>query len=204
MPNPTPRDLHVDAVLTNMSVGYVQSQDKFFADKLFPTVQVMKQTDLYTVWPKGAFFRDQVKARPLGGAVPIVGFDTGTASYVCTEYGLGTMIDDRTRANADKPFNPDKASMRLLVGQHLIKRDRIAATTYLKTGVWGTDVAGVNSGPSASQFLRFDQSGHCWRIPRCAVTVRERRLLKRHPHSRGPLMSLKPQSIPPVPDQTAA
>ncbi|WP_372393958.1 hypothetical protein ABMY26_00240 (plasmid) [Azospirillum sp. HJ39] len=159
MPNPTPRDMHVDTLLTNMSVGYVQSQDKFFANKLFPTVPVMKQTDLYPVWPKGAFFRDQVKARPLGGAVPIVGFDVGTASYICTEYGLGTMIDDRTRANADKPFNPDKASMRLLVGQHLIKRDRIAATTYLKTGVWGTDLAGVASAPSAGQFLRFDQSG---------------------------------------------
>jgi len=159
MPNPTPRDLHVDTYLTNMSVGYVQKSEKFFADKLFPTVKVTKQTDLYPVWPKGAFFRDQVQARPLGGAVPIVGFDVGSASYLCTEYGLGTMIDDRTRNNADKPLDPDKASMRLLVGQHMIKRDRIAATTYLKAGVWGTDVAGVNASPDDDEFLQFDQSG---------------------------------------------
>lgn len=159
MPNPTPRDLHVDALLTTMSVGYVQDQKKFFADKLFPTVPVLKQTDLYTVWPKGAFFRDQVQPRPLGGAVPIVGFDVGSESYICQELGLGTMIDDRTRANADKPLNPDKASMRMLVGQHLIKRDRIAATKYLRTGVWGTDVAGVTGTLTGTEFLRFDQAG---------------------------------------------
>ena len=41
MTNPTNNDLQaVNAVLTNMLVGYMQNQDRFIADRLFPGVAV--------------------------------------------------------------------------------------------------------------------------------------------------------------------
>ena len=58
MPSPTPRDVHVDAALTNISIAYKQSDDAFVAEKVFPVVPVGKQSgtqmfglDMYMVVP---------------------------------------------------------------------------------------------------------------------------------------------------------
>jgi hypothetical protein len=45
MPLLTPSQVHIDAPLTNLTTAYVQSQDNFIADKVFPIVGVEKQSD---------------------------------------------------------------------------------------------------------------------------------------------------------------
>ena len=40
----------------------------------------------------------------------------------------------------------------------LIKREKLFVGKYFKSGVWGTDVAGVASNPSAGQVLRWSDS----------------------------------------------
>ena len=45
MPQPTQTDVHVDAILTNISVAYMQSQSAYVANTIFPTVPVSKQSD---------------------------------------------------------------------------------------------------------------------------------------------------------------
>ena len=47
MTNPTLSQVHVDAILTNSSVAYIQAADNFIANKVFPIVPVDKQSDLY-------------------------------------------------------------------------------------------------------------------------------------------------------------
>ena len=47
MPMLTPSQVHIDAPLTNLTLAYLQSQDTFIADKVFPTVDVQKQSDKY-------------------------------------------------------------------------------------------------------------------------------------------------------------
>lgn len=159
MPNPTPGQLHIDTYLTNLSVSYAQSQENFIASKVFPTVPVNHQSDKYAVYPKGAFLRDEYKPRPLGGRPNQTGYVITSGQYFAEEWGLEHKIDDRVRANADQPLDPDRAGMRMLTSQGLIRQDRMWATSYFKTGVWGTDWTGVASAPSASQFLQFDQAG---------------------------------------------
>lgn len=160
MPNPTPGDLHVDRLLTELSVSWVQDSGAFVANRVFPIVPVKKQSDLYAVYDKGYFYRDEMQERPLGGEAKEAGYGVSTATYRCTEDALAHKVDDRVRANADQPLDPDRAAMRFLTSQAMVHLDRLWAADYFKTGVWGnTDQTGVAAAPAANQFLQFDQSG---------------------------------------------
>lgn len=152
------RDGHVDMLLTNISVAYIQSADKFVADKVFPKVPVQKAGDLYFKFPRGYFFRDEVKPRPLGKPSPEAGYKLETDTYYCIEEGLSTTLDDRERANASPPYDPEKTKVLYLTQQHLIHRDRQWAEKYFKSGVWATEVQGVASNPSGNQFVQWDQA----------------------------------------------
>jgi len=159
MPQPTPAQMHVDRYLTNLSVAFVQQSRNFVADKVFPVVPVAKQSDLYPVYDRGYFFRDEMRPRPLGGEAAKAGYKVTNQRYYCEEFALAHTIDDRVRANADQPLNPDRAAMRLLTTQAMIHRDRDWSSKYFKTGVWTTDLTGVALNPTGNQFLQFDQSG---------------------------------------------
>ena len=156
---PTPREMHVDQFLTNIAVGFWQSAAKYIADKGFPIVPLSKQSDKYVVYPRGFFFRDNVGPRPLGGEAPKVDYKVGSDTYVAEEYALGHNLDDRVRANYDRPLDPDRAATRLLTQQFLIHRDRLWVERFFKPGAWTTNLTGVSSNPAEGQFLQFDQTG---------------------------------------------
>ena len=63
MAQPTANDVHIDAILTNISVAYIQDQNAFVASKVFPTIPVEKQSDKYFVYTKGDWFRDEAQLR---------------------------------------------------------------------------------------------------------------------------------------------
>ncbi|WHH58303.1 major capsid protein [Petroclostridium sp. X23] len=149
---------HVDAYLSNVSINYIQSQEMFIADKVFPIVPVQKAADIFLTYPRGYFFRDQVKERPLGGESPRMDFKTGKDSYFCIEEGLSSDLDDRERANAVAPYDPEKSRILALTQQHLIHRDRRWSDAYFKSGIWTTELQGVNTTPGANQFLQFDNA----------------------------------------------
>lgn len=167
MPQPSIRDGHVDVLLTNISVAYIQDNANFVAGQVFPVVPVEHASDLYLKYPKGAFFRDDVQARPYGGESPVIGFELQNATYYCEEQALSTFLDDRERANATPPYDPERGKVMLLSSQHMIHRDNDWSRKYFTTGVWtggtglnsgaaGADYTGVASAPGANQFLQFD------------------------------------------------
>ena len=47
MPMLTPSAVHIDQPLTNLTIAYVQDQNAFIADKVFPVVGVERQSDKY-------------------------------------------------------------------------------------------------------------------------------------------------------------
>ena len=57
---------HIDRALTNISVAYMQGDDAFIADKVFPIINVTKQSDVYFVYSKADMFRDEVQERGRG------------------------------------------------------------------------------------------------------------------------------------------
>jgi hypothetical protein len=139
MPNPTSFDVHVDAILTNMSVAYMQEAYAFVASRAFPQVQVQKQTDKYFVYDQADFFRDQVQRRADGTQSAGTGYSLSTATYAAEVYALHKDIGDQTRANADDPLDMDMDATRFLTQQMLIRQEVEWASAAFNTGIWGTD-----------------------------------------------------------------
>lgn len=160
LPQPTGNQLHIDTYLTNISVAWAQDQTNFIATRVFPTVPVNKQSDKFAMYDKGYFYRDEMKVRPRGGRPEQIGYEVEQGTYYCEEFGAEVKIDDRDRENADEPLDPDRAAMRLLTEQGLIRQDRMWASAYFTQNVWTglPDQQGEASGPSGNQFLQFDQA----------------------------------------------
>lgn len=143
MPQPTVADVHVAASLTNIATAYFQDEAAYIADKVFPMVPVQHQTDLYFVWNKDDLFRDEAQQRADATESAGTGNNVATASYAAKVWALHQDIGTQIRANADGAIDLDVTSTRMLMQKMLIRRDRFFATSYLKTGVWGTDAVGT-------------------------------------------------------------
>jgi hypothetical protein len=155
MPNPTQADLHINQPLTNVSVAYMQKADSFVADKIFPSVPVQKQSDLYWKYTKSDWRRTDVEKRAPGTESPGVGWKVDTGQYFAHVYAVHKDIDDQVKANADSVWNLDRDSTQFVTNQLLLKRDLDWANRYFKTGVWGTEHAGVATNPTGNQFLKW-------------------------------------------------
>ena len=139
MPQPTQSQVHVDAILTNMSVAYMQEADSFVASRVFPTVNVAKQSDKYFTYTQADFYRDQAIERADGTESAGSGYGLSTDTYSSAVYALHKDIGDQVRANSDSPLDPDMDATRFLTHQMLIRQERDWASTNFTTGVWGTD-----------------------------------------------------------------
>jgi hypothetical protein len=143
MPNLTPGDLHVDRYLTNISEMFVQEEDRFVGDRAFPVVPVNKASDLFVQFKKEFFWRDEYKVRPLGGKAEVASYEVTSGSYSVEEYALAHKIDDRVRANADDPIDPDRAAVRLLTQQAMVHRDKRWASKFFVAANWTTEKVGT-------------------------------------------------------------
>lgn len=155
MPNPTQADLHVNVPLTNVSVAYMQNSSDFIATKVFPTVPVKKQSDLYWRYSKSDWRRTDVKRRAPSTESPGTGWNVTTDSYFAHVYAVHKDVDDQVRANQDSPFNTDRDATEFVTNQLLLKRDLEWNARYFKTSVWAKDLTGVPTAPTTNQFLQW-------------------------------------------------
>ena len=146
MPNPTAGALHVDGLLTDFSVGFVQSAEKFVADKVFPLVSVMKRSDKYATYNQSDFQRDDVAVRQSGGNSARVGFRTDNSNtYYCDEFALEFAVDDHVRSNQDGPYNVDEDAVKFLAQKMLIRRELDFVTKFMSTAeLWDGSSDGSN------------------------------------------------------------
>ena len=144
MPQPTQSAVHVNRPLTMISVAYMQSQDAFIADKVFPVIPVDKQSDLYFVYTKNDWFRDEAKPRAAGTESAGSGYNTSTDSYKCDVIALHKDVPDQVRANEDAPLNSDRDATEFVTNRLLLRREIQWATDYFASGVWGTDSTPAN------------------------------------------------------------
>lgn len=146
MPQPTVSDVHVSAALTQISVAYFQDESAYIADKVFPMVPVQHKTDIYYVWSKADFFRDEAQQRSDATESAGTGVNLTTQTYNAAVWALHQDIGPQVRANADPSVDLDVVSTRQLMQKLLIRRDRIFMTKYMQAGVWGTTVVGTANG----------------------------------------------------------
>ena len=124
------KDLHIDKLLSEFAMGY--RPDGFIADRIFPTVTVGKQADLYPVFDRGDRLRQQDTKRAPGTRAKRVVENVGSATYFANNYALdaGVVIEDKV--NADPILASDKAmSKTRLIMDHLMLDWEIRVATLV-------------------------------------------------------------------------
>jgi hypothetical protein len=155
MANPTQSQVHVDAILTNASVAYIQSADNFIANKVFPIVPVDKQSDLYFKYTKEDWFRDDAQVRADGAEAAVAGYGLTTDNYYADVYAVKKAIGDQLMANFDSPLDPLRDGAKFTAQLILNRMEAQFVSDFIKTGVWGTDYTGVSGTPSAGEFKQW-------------------------------------------------
>ena len=151
-------DVHVDTLLSNISVAYLQDEGEFIANKVFPVLPVAKQSDKYMSFPKRTFMTDRAKKWVPGTAMPQSEFDVNTdGSYACEFRGFEYPQRWDIRANADNIIGFDRASVEYVSRILLLGREIEWATKYFTTLTWGKDYTGVASGPTGDQFIQWNE-----------------------------------------------
>lgn len=142
MPQPTSSDVHIDAILTNISVAYIQEQANFIANRVFPMVPVEKQSDKFFKYTKGDWFRDEAQLRAPATESAGSGYGLSTDNYSTSVYAFHKDVDDQVRANSDNPLNPDRDATTFVTQRMLLRQEIDWSSTYFTTGVWATDKTG--------------------------------------------------------------
>lgn len=151
MPQPNVNSVHVDAILTNISVAYLQKQENFIADKVFPIVPVDKKSDKYFVYTKNDWFRDEAQRRADATESAGSGYNLETGTYSADVWAFHKDVGDQTLANADAPLNPLREATEFVTHRLLLRRELQFVSDFFTTGVWGTDVTGVSGTPGSGQ-----------------------------------------------------
>lgn len=158
MSTPTQGDVHVNAPLTDLSVQYAQSLDKFGADKLAPIHASDKQTNVFFKFTKDFFARDAMKVRGPGAPAAEAGYGIETDSFACIPYAVKKNISDMVRANEDSPLDSDRNAMQFLMRLERIKREKAFVTAAMSAGTWSSTKTGVAAAPAANQFLQWNDA----------------------------------------------
>ncbi len=137
MPQPTRSDVHVNRPLTNISIAYIQRAADFVADKVFPNVPVMKQSDKYFSYDKKFWFQTQAKKRGPGTESAGSGYTLDPDNvYYADVWAVHKDVDDQTRANADLPLDMDRDATLFVTQQLLLRREKEFMTKYMATDTW--------------------------------------------------------------------
>lgn len=154
----TPSAVHYDEVLTNLVLSYMTEQN-FIADRIFPIVDVDKQSDKFYVFDPDEENREgDVQKLAPRTSPPKFELGSDMSQYFAEVYGLAVDFDEQTMANADAVLDIRARKVNAAANKMLMKRDRDFLDTFFTTGVWSTDYTGVASNPNATQFIKWSDS----------------------------------------------
>jgi len=142
MPQPTASDLHVDQLLTQVSIGYKNSS--YIADQVLPIVEVLKRSDIVPQYDQSHWFRDTAQPRAPGTIASGGGWTVDvTMKYYADRFSFKKEIDDDTRDNADSQWALDVTATNFVTDKLQLRREVAFATDFFTTGVWGSDKVGT-------------------------------------------------------------
>ena len=128
--------VHLDAALTNISVGYQQDRDAFKAEQIFPVVPVQKQSDKYFTFDKGAWHRSEAGLLAPGAETRGANFTLSNSSYYCDVVGVHMDVSDQLRGNADEALNIDTSATEYVTDNVLLKREIDCFSMVFETSSW--------------------------------------------------------------------
>jgi hypothetical protein len=150
----TNSQVHLDQILTDMTVAYLQDEKNFIANQIFPSVSVSKQSDRYYVWDRGQFNRTtDVKLLAPGTESEEITLRVSTDTYFCDIFAQGISFTEQELANEDVALDIRAAGAATLARNMMLKREQDFLSTYFAPGVWATQYGGVAAAPTASQVI---------------------------------------------------
>lgn len=155
---PTQGDVHVNAPLTDLSVQYAQSLDKFGADRLAPIHASDKQTNLFFKFTKDYWGRDAMRLRAPGTQAADAGYGVTTDSFACIPYAVRKPIADLVKSNEDAPLNSERNAMQFVMLLERIRREKAFVTAAMSASTWTTTETGVAGAPGANQFKQWNDA----------------------------------------------
>jgi hypothetical protein len=132
-------NVHIDAVLTNISLGF--PNNGLIGSELFPTVTVRKQSDKYFVFGREAWLPETSDYRAPGTeANEIPGLKVSLDTYYAQEHSLQIAVTDEERENSDSPLSPDRdgtelVTSKILLGRELAIKNFVTDTTRYAAGL---------------------------------------------------------------------
>lgn len=151
---PSRSQVHIDAVLSNISVAYIQDQSRFIAQQVFPVVPVDKASDKYFVYRKEDWFRDEAQKRADASESSGSGYDLGTDDYSCEVFAFHKDIGAQARSNADDALDLDSEATEFVTQRMLLRQEVDWVQEYFTTGTWANDRAGVATGETPGTSFR--------------------------------------------------
>jgi len=155
MPQPTGGQVHIDAILTNISVAYLQNQDNFIADKVFPVIPVDKKSNKFFTYTKNDWFRDEAQRRAGGTESAGGGYGLSTGSYSADVFAFHKDVDDQTLYNSDTPLNPLREATEFVTRRLMLRKEVQWNTDFFAGSVWNNDYDGVSGTPSTNEVKQW-------------------------------------------------
>lgn len=162
----TGKDLHVDALLSEIAINYRPSG--MIADMIAPIVNVGKETDIYPVFSRAEAFALEDDLRSRGQPAKRITRSVSSASYLAKNYALSHPVYIEDRANMDAPlqFELETGASRYLVDKLMLNWDRrvlsaVGSATNVSTGfLCGSSwTAAANPGDPISMIWRMMEQG---------------------------------------------
>jgi len=136
---------HLDVALTNISVGW--SNEGLVAERLFPTVQVRKQSDKYYTFGREAWLPEAGDFRAPGTeAHEIPGLAVSLDTYYAQEHALQIAVTDEERENVDSPMAPDRDGTELVTSKIILGREKLMHDLVTDPTQYATDMTVTLSG----------------------------------------------------------
>ena len=143
---PTPSSVHVNAALTNVAIKYKNMA--YVAERIFPVVNVVKESDVYYVFRKeGLVTEDALRAA--GAEAREIEWDVDQATYTAQEYALRHLVTDRVMNNADTAIRPKITATQKLTDKLLLGWERRLALLV-------QNQANLVSGSAATPAIKWD------------------------------------------------
>lgn len=139
-------NVHIDKVLTDMSVGI--ENNGFIADTIAPTLKVQKQSDKYYIFGREGWVLEPGSdlRSPGSGAMEIPGITVSVDTYFAQEHSLKISVTDEERENADSPLSPDRDGTDLVTSKMMLARELLVQGMCLTAANYGSGYSTTLSG----------------------------------------------------------
>lgn len=201
------RDIIVDAPLTNMTIAYLQDQNAFVADKIFPRIDVPFIRGTYFTFDKHTFMSNNASTWKPGTAMNVTRLDVDHNNvYRCDYHAVGFQLPEDLQ-NATKPLDMTNAASEVVARNLLLDREMTFVVRYFNEDTWASKFTtkdfpawsdGAKSNPlndiASMQLAVFEKTGF---MPQTAIIpMGVFKMLQRHPviqklfrHSSVPTMN---------------